>query len=205
MIFGLSNNQKAALVINEGQNGIIHPDYAFFPGLAQQASERGIIGKLATLADAFRAKGLPVFHTPVAHRPDFADVGPTNLLNALALKRKNFTVGSKEADYVDQLRPKDGDWVINRTSGIIGIVGTELDTLLRRLNVETIVLAGVSTNVGMPGNAMVAADLGYNVVIPEDCIAGSDKETHDLIVKMQLPMVATITSSEEVMAVLGAQ
>ena len=37
----------------------------------------------------------------------------------------------------------------------------------------TVVLVGVSTNLGMPGNMMTACDLGYTVVIPEDCIAGA--------------------------------
>src|SRR3546814_18334289 len=76
--------------------------------------------------------------------------------------------GSIEADYVDALRPLPQDIVIDRPAGLIAFNATTLDVTLRRMNVTTVVLTGVSTNVAMPGNTMTAVDLGYHVVIPQD-------------------------------------
>lgn len=195
---------KAALVINECQKGVIDIAHAGFPGLAKQVAERGIVPRIAALAEAFRKAGLPVMHVPVVHRPDLVDVAPNSLINALSLKHRRMAEGSPEAAYVPELEPKPEDIEIRRTSGIIAFNGTSVDAILRRMDVSTVVLVGVSTNLGIPGNMMTACDLGYTVVIPEDCIAAADPETHAVIVENQLRMMSRITTSEDVIAEIAA-
>ena len=200
----LSLSKNSALVVNEMQLGVVDAAYTQFRGLADQVADRGIITNIAHLAAAFRTAGRPVFHTPVVHRPDFADVQPNTLISALTLKGRRMARGSVEAGFVQGLAPAPGDHVIERTSGLIAFQATALDGLLRRLGVDTVVVVGVSTNVGVAGCTMAAVELGYNAVIPEDCIAGADPEAHRIIVDRQLRMLARISTSEEVIAALAA-
>ncbi|MDK2768920.1 MULTISPECIES: cysteine hydrolase family protein [Sphingomonas] len=193
---------RAALIINECQLGVVDAAYAGFRGLADQVAERGILDRIATLADAFRARALPVFHAPVVHRDDLADIKPNSLINALTLKGGKLKKGSVEAEFVPQLKPHPQDFVLDRPAGLIAFNGTNLDATLRRMDIQTVVLTGVSTNIAMPGNTMAAVDLGYYVVIPEDCTAGADPETHRVIVTEQLRMLARITTADEVIAAL---
>ena len=194
---------KAALIINEGQRGVIDPAMSFLPMIAGQVAERGIIPKIARLAAAFRAAGMPVIQAPVVHRKDLRDMKANSLLAAMSLKNRHLIEGTEEADYVAELAPQDGDIQIVRSSGFIAMCATQLDAMLRRMDVSTVVLTGVSTNVAIPGNAMVAGELGYHVVVPEDCIAGSDPDLHRMIVEQQLRMVARIVQSEDIIAALG--
>jgi len=150
-----------------------------------------------------RARGLPVIHAPVIHRHDLADIKPNSLINALTLKGGKLKKGSPEAAYVPQLVPHPEDIVLDRPAGLIAFNGTNLDVTLRRMDISTVVLTGVSTNIAMPGNTMTAVDLGYHVVIPEDCIAGADAATHEVIVAQQLRMLARITTAQAVIAALG--
>ena len=193
---------KTALIVNEMQTGVVDPAYTSFKGLAQQVEERGITPKIARLAAAFRAAGLPVVHAPVVHRPDMRDIKPNSLINAMTLKKRTMAENSVEAAYVEALRPVEGDFEVVRTSGLIAMCATQLDAMLRRMDIETIVLTGVSTNVAMAGNSIVAGELGYHVVIPEDCISGSDAETHRTLVENQLRMVARIVTLDDVLAAL---
>lgn len=195
---------KTALLVNEMQFGVVDARFTSFPALAGQVAERGIIAKIVRLAQAFRDAGLPVFHGPVAHRPDLADIKPNSLINAMTLKKASMIAGSEAAGYVDGLQPVEGDFEIVRTSGLITMCATQADAMMRRMGVETIVLSGVSTNLAMAGNAIVAGELGYHVVIAEDCIAGSDAETHRTLIENQLRMVARIVSSDEIVAALAA-
>jgi nicotinamidase-related amidase len=203
VIKSLNNGQRAALIINECQLGVIDARYSLFGGLAEQVAARGIIAKIVQLAEVFRAHQLPIFHTPVIHRPDFADIRPNSLINALTLKHRRMARGSAEADYVEALHPEQQDFVIERSAGLISFNATSLDVTLRRLAIDTVVLTGVSTNVAMPGNTATAVDLGYHVVIPEDCIAGSDAQTHAMIVENQLRLLATITTVNEVIEAIN--
>lgn len=123
-----------------------------------------------------------------------ADVKANSLLAALARKHGAVVAGTPQAQIVPELTPSSQDFVIKRSSGLIGFIGTSLDAMLRRMNVETIVIAGVSTDVAMTGCAMVATDLGYRVVIVEDCTAASDPATHEVIVRDQLAMIARVAS-----------
>lgn len=199
----LALHGRSALVINECQRGVIEAGPGRFSGLVEQVAARGIVARIADLARRFRAAGLPVIHAPVAHRPDFADVQANTLLGALALKHRWMVIGSDEADFVAALTPAPGDLVVGRTSGLIAFHGTAMDAVLRRLNVQIVVLTGVSTNVAIAGCALAAAELGYHVIVPEDCIAGADAHSHNVIVDQQLRMVARIVAADEVAAALG--
>ena len=191
-----------ALIISECQRGILEPALGAFSGLAEEAKARAIVPRIAALAQAFRAAGKPVIHLTVAHRPDFADVKTNSLLAALARKHGTVIAGTRHAQIVPELTPAPHDFIVERSSGLIGFIGTSLDAMLRRMNVETIVIAGVSTNVAVTGCAMVATDLGYRVVVAEDCTAASDPATHEVIVRDQLAMVARLASAQEITATL---
>ena len=197
-------NGKAALIINEMQLGVVDPARATYKGLADQVVKRGIAARIARLAAAFRSAGLPVFHTPVVHRADLADIKPNSLINALTRKSGKMKRGDVDTHYVPELQPEPEDFEIIRPSGLIVICGTQLDAQLRRMNIETVVVTGVSTNIGVAGNVIVAGELGYHVVVPEDCIAGSDPAVHEVIVREQLRMIARIVQSPDLIDAIAA-
>jgi nicotinamidase-related amidase len=203
MIKSLASGQKAALVINECQVGLLDPATSIFPALAEIAAERRIIPNIAELIAAFRAKGYPIFYTPAVNRPDMADKKVNTLISAISSKVRNMVDGSPEIAHPAEIAPTAADFVIQRGAGLIAFHGSPLDLTLRRLGVETVVITGISTNVAITGLTMAAVDFGYHAVIPEDCIAGADREAHRVIVEHQLRMLATITSKDEVVAALG--
>lgn len=190
--------RRCALVISECQRGVIEPGMGGYEGLIDQVRQRDIVPRLAQLANVFRATNMPVLHMTVAHRPDFVDVPANTLLTAMARKNRALVSGSAEAEIVADLSPAPQDFVVERSSGLIGFCGTALDAMLRRMRIEAVVIAGVSTNVAVAGCSMVAADLGYDVLIPEDCIAAGDSVTHDVIVKNQLRMIARIMTAAQI-------
>ncbi|MBB6192003.1 nicotinamidase-related amidase [Sphingobium wenxiniae] len=203
MLDSLITQTRTALLINEMQLGVCHPDHAMFKAMPQEAQKRGVTGNIIALADAFRAAGQPVFHLPCIHRRDFGDVKRNSLISAMSLKHRGMTEGSPEAAFMPGLEPRPEDYVSTRSSGIFAFLGTDLDLRLRRMGVETVVVTGVSTNLGIPGIVMAAVDFGYNVVIAEDCTAGSDPEVHDMIVREQLRLLGVVTSKDEIIAALS--
>src|ERR1700748_3340401 len=91
---GPGGPQSAALVISECQRGILDPTAPVTRALAAQAAKRGIVARIAELAGAFRAAGLPVVHCHIAHRPDLAGVKANSLLGALAIKNRTLISGT---------------------------------------------------------------------------------------------------------------
>ena len=108
---GPGGPQSAALVISECQTGILDPAASVTPGLAAQAAERGIVARIAGLADAFRAAGLPVVHCHIAHRRDLAGIKANSLLGALAIKNRTLIAGTPDTLPPPELAPHPGDHV----------------------------------------------------------------------------------------------
>src|ERR1700722_11881399 len=196
--------QSAALVISECQMGILDPaGPSVTPGLAAQAAERGIVARIAALAAAFRAPGLPVVHCHIAHRPDLAGIKANSLLGALALKYRTLIAGTPDTLTPPELAPHPGDHVSRRATGLTAFYGTALDATLRLRSVETIVLTGVSTDVAIPGLALEAVNRGYYVRIPADCVAGTSATSHEFMMGGLLPVIARITDAAAVLASLA--
>jgi nicotinamidase-related amidase len=191
---------EPALVISECQLGVLEPGGSVVPGVAEQAAERGIVQRIAALADAFRRAGRPVVHCTVAHRPDMVGVERNSLPSVLALKHRRMVAGTRDVEVPEPLAPRPQDVVSCRSFGLTAFYGTELDAVLRQRGIRTIVLTGVSTNIALPGLAMEAVNRGYRVVIPEDCTAGASAETHAFMVANLLPVVARISRAAEVSA-----
>jgi nicotinamidase-related amidase len=61
----------------------------------------------------------------------------------------------------------------------------------------------VSTNVALFGGSLGAVDRGYQSVIAEDATAGGSAETHAWMVENALPLLAAMSTTDEVAAAIG--
>jgi nicotinamidase-related amidase len=70
----------------------------------------------------------------------------------------------------------------------------------RNLGARSIIGVGVSVNVGMINFAMDAVNAGYQFVLPRDCVAGVPADYANAVLDNTLALIATITTSAEIMA-----
>ena len=197
---GLDKGERAALVISECQRGIVDPALAPFRGLAEQVVARDMLRRIADLAAACRGRGIPVVHCIVRLLPDARGFKVSSPLHAIMRRTPYLYANRAESEIHPALAPQGEDIVSERHHGVTGFHGTDLEPLLRGLGVETVVLAGVSTNIALIGMSIEAANRGFSVVIPEDCTAGGTAETHAHSVRHTLPVVASMTSSRDLLA-----
>src|SRR3954470_10549475 len=200
---GLDRGDRAALVINECQNAMVNPAASSNEGLAAQAATRGIVPRITRLAAAFRAAGAPVVHSTIVLRPDGFGTQANCLLLGSLKKKGAVVAGCRGAEIHPDLEPHPSDVVLQRAHGLTPFHSSELEPLLRERGVTSVVLTGVSTNIGIPGAALEAVNRGFTVVVAEDCTAGAWPEAHDFQVRHTLPLLATITSADEVAAALA--
>ena len=199
---GLEPGKRAALVVNELQNAIANPAHVDTP-LAGQVTARGIIARINVLTAAFRAAGGPVIYCTIAARTPDWDGYLVNCALAARIKRTGkLVLGTAGGALHDDLVVGPSDVVSNRSHGMAPFTGTTLDATLRGYGIDTVVLTGVSTNIALPGAATEAVALGYSVVLVEDCTAGATPETHRMQITEHLPLLATITTAESVIASL---
>jgi len=80
--------------------------------------------------------------------------------------------------------------------------GTELDLEFRRRGLATIVLCGISTNIGVESTARDAAEIGYELIFAEDAMTGGSAEGHANSVKHIFPRMGRVRSTGEIIAAL---
>ena len=199
---GLDRGQRPALVVSEVQNGITNAAYEQSP-LIEQVTERGIVPRIDALAGAFRAAGLPVVHVTIAAPRGMSGFRVNCALAARIAKAGKLVTGTPYAAVHADLPVHESDRVMERMHGMAPFTGTELDAVLRGHGVDTVVLAGVSANIALPGASTEAVALGYEVVLVEDCAAGGTAESHAAQIANHLPLLATISDNAAVTAALG--
>ncbi len=196
--------RRPVLLISECQNGLINPEYATtMSGLAQQAEERDIVGKIAALADAFRAAGLPVAHATIEPAENYEGFDIASPLAAVTVKRGEFKAGTPLPEIHPGLTPQEGDLRFPRRTAMTSFFRSGLGAALRERDVDTVVLVGISVNIAIPGSAVEAVNRGLPVVIPEDATAATTAEVHEMTFRVILPALATITTTQDVIDAIG--
>lgn len=197
---GFTKTDKPALLISECQKGVLDRQLSLFHGLIDHAEGRNMAANIAQLAAEFRRQGLPVIHIHVAHKPDYAGVPVTNVIVARTIKTGGMREGTPDVEAIPGLEPQPGDIVHSRSVSLVAFNKTDLDAVLKSLGVTTLVLCGVSANIALPGMAVCGSDLGYQVVVAEDCIAGASAESYDFAIRQVLPLYSTLLSSGEIVS-----
>ncbi len=93
---------------------------------------------------------------------------------------------------VDLLRPKESDYFVLKPKHS-GFFSTTLDTLLKYLDVRTVILTGIAANICVLFTANDAYMRDLKIIVPEDCVASNTKELNDYaLMQMKTVLKATI-------------
>lgn len=189
--------QHTALITQELQGAVVGPD----AGLAALADEarREALPNIGRLLPAARSAGVAVVHCLVHRRPDGLGSNHNARLFAAGRRAVRIDPGSAGATLLPEFGPKPSDLVLSRCHGLGPMGGTDLDAVLRNLGVSTVVAVGVSLNVAIPNLVMDAVNAAYRVVVPRDAVAGVPAEYGAAIIDNTLSLLATITTTQELM------
>ncbi|CAN5717262.1 isochorismatase family protein [soil metagenome] len=174
---------KTALVVIDLQKGIVsHPT-------AHPIGE--VLAHAGALAAAFRQRGLPVVLVNVVGGAP----GRTEQARGLGERPDGW------ADLVPELDPQPEDHrVTKRTWG--AFTNTGLDEYLKGQDVTGIVLAGVSTSIGVESTARSAYELGFNVTLAADAMTDTNPDAHTNSVTRIFPRLGETGTTQEVLDLL---
>ena len=195
---------RTAILTMEIQRGVVG-DLSAFPQLADSAERAGVVPNTARLLHAARHLGVPVIHCTAEFRADRAgSVANCQLIAAMVRNPDHLLVGTPPTELVPALGPEPSDLICARLHGVSPFSGTSLDTWLRSLGIQTVVATGVSVNLGVLGLAIEACNLGYQVVVPRDSVAGLPDTYADAVLDNTFPLIATVTTTDALLAAWGA-
>ena len=156
-----------------------------------------VIANAAKLLTAARVSGAVVAHARADHPPGAESLNIADSENRPPL----ITRGTPEAEIVRELLAQSQEIQVPKRRWS-AFHGTSLDAALRAKGVETIILCGGSTEIGIASTAYGARDLGYNLVIVSDACTSSKRAVHDQLMREVFPRLARVRSTIQALEML---
>jgi nicotinamidase-related amidase len=164
------------------------------------------------LGKAARGAGLPVFFAKGNHRPDNATTALllTDTNNSLTpwpngevTKTKMHVIaGDKSSDVLADLEPQSDDYYIVKYRWS-AFFQTYLDLALRTRGIDTIIISGGSTDVGVTSTLYSGRDLDYNMIVASDaCGTSHDQRAHDVFMELVFPRMSRVRTTDQVIAMI---
>jgi ureidoacrylate peracid hydrolase len=177
--------RKTAVVVVDMQN-----DFLTRSGLLDRAgvdvtSIRKIVPRIRETLQVMRNAGLPIVYLKMGYRPDLSDIGSEG--SPMGVENRNTHVGERmrapdgregrllirdtwNTDIVDELRPHKDDLIVYKTR-YSGFCTTDLDAILKRRGMRTLMMMGCTASVYVESTLRDAMFRDYSPVLLADCTA----------------------------------
>jgi nicotinamidase-related amidase len=197
----LANPSTTAVVTMELQRGVTG-DLAAMVDLAAEVKAAGVIDNVALLCATARTVGAKVVHCTAVYRPDNLGSKVNSRIQAAAIKlnQGRIDIGQPGCEVMPELDPQPSDIVLPRIHGMTPFMSTSLDQVLRNMGITTIIATGNSINIGVMGLVINGVDLGYNVIVPRDAVAGVPKAYGDAVLENTFAMLANVVPTADIIA-----
>ncbi|MCG6969754.1 MAG: cysteine hydrolase [Gammaproteobacteria bacterium] len=151
-----------------------------------------VLPNVRRLQDTFRGHGLEVIHTRIQSLTrDGRDRSPGH-----KRLRLHAPPGSKEAEFLEEVAPTADEIIINKTaSGVFN--ATNLEYILRNLNITGLFVTGVYTNECVSTAIRDACDLGFYVTLVEDACATVTEELQQATIRTLKDRYSRVLSTDE--------
>src|SRR5262245_37946356 len=170
--------ERTALIVIDMQRDFLEPG-GFGETLGNDVSLlAAAVGPCAAVLAAARRAGMLVIHTREGHLPDLSDAPKSKLerghpslrIGAPGPMGRILIRGEPGHDIIPALYPAAGEAVIDKP-GKGAFYNTGLDALLHARSIDTLLVAGVTTEVCVNTSVREANDRGYRCVVLADCCA----------------------------------
>ncbi len=157
--------------------------------------ENIVVPTIKKLLSFFRENRLMIFYITIgSYTDDYSDTLPH--LKKL-FQSSNNRLGQKEHEILDELKPEPGEMLINKTT-IGAFNSTNLEAILHAYGINSLLFAGVSTNMCVESTARDAADKGFKCVMVEDGCGATKQEYHDATLSTFQRLFGKAQSAEQV-------
>lgn len=185
------DSKTTALVLIDLQRGIVGMQTA--PHAAAD-----VVKNAVELAKQFRKKGALVVLVHV-------DPGPNGELFPRVtadVPRQFPQMPANWTEIVPELGPEAGDVVVTKHQPS-AFYGTDLEIHLTRRGIRTIVLGGISTDIGVEATARAAQERGLDQILVEDAMTAREADLHTHAVTRFFPTIGRVRTTRDVLAALA--
>jgi ureidoacrylate peracid hydrolase len=157
---------STAVLVVDMQKGFLDPAGSMLSRGVELFDRERVLSACADLIAAARAGGLPIVYVRHQHRPGSGDA--TALMYGLYAKDGGLEPGSQDVEFLAAIAPGPHDFVVTKNR-YDAFLYTDLDLVLRRLGVDSLIVVGAATHACVECTARSAIQRDLAVSVPGDC------------------------------------
>ncbi|KAB7665179.1 cysteine hydrolase family protein [Bacillus sp. B1-b2] len=187
---------SSALIIVDVQNDYCHKD----GNMAKQDLDVSMVSEmmpnLKNMISSLKELSVPIIYVKTIHE-DCTD-SKTWLKRLKGKSGKDLCRKNTWGAEFFELSPNDTDIIVvkHRYSAFIN---TRLDSILRSLKIETLLMAGVSTNICVESTARDGFMMDYDIILLSECTAAFSKEAHEMTLQTIDQFFGSVATNNEVL------
>lgn len=202
MLTGLELGERTALIVVDatigfcGREGLTLEEATKEFSTACGPASWEAMPRVAALIGLFRERGLPVVYT-------YPNTTDQSFTGSVGKKKRANWPPPQYNDFPDPIAPIEGEWVMGKTKAS-GFFHSPLSIYLTKLNVDTVVLCGVSTSGCVRATGVDASSLGYKTFVVDDCCWDRSYYAHCANLFDLHAKYATVVSLGELQGLMGS-
>ncbi len=169
--------------------------------------QNGLLARFADQSDALlatherviaaaRARATPVIFVRVAFRPSTVDISDRNQIFSALARGSSLDETSVATQIHSRLAPRVGEALVTKRR-VSAFTGSDLDVVLRSLDVDHLVLTGIATSGVVLSTTRQAADLDFRLTVLSDACADAEPEVHRVLTEKVFPRQAHVRTADD--------
>ena len=179
---------NTALLVMDVQNGVVER-------YLRASDPRPLLEMLGRATSAARAAGVAVIYVRAAFRPGAPEISARNKSFSAAVAAGGLGMEDPATQVHPAIAPQGDDIVVVKKR-VSAFTGSDLNVVLRSLDVDSLVLTGIATSGVVLSTLRQAADLDFELTVLEDGCADVDAEVHRVLLGKVFPRQATVVSTD---------
>jgi len=191
---------KCALLVIDMQNEFVKPHWS--PDWVPEATKQ--VPRIRRLIEHCRSKSVPVIYTVYSQTHKYLDRPKTGkfMPGRYSELDIDFSVFFVDGQVWHELAPREDEIVI-RKSSYGAFYDTPLETILKNLEKDTVIICGTLTNCCCGTTARQAYERSFKVIFGSDVTSTDDPEMQEPELKVLRKGYAKVMAAEEIIKVLG--
>ncbi|MWA01633.1 isochorismatase family protein [Actinomadura sp. LD22] len=162
-----------AVLVIDMQNGFCHPKGSLPSHHIVLPRINEVVAQNVALLEEARSVGLPIVYTRHVFRPDYVEAQP-RVRARLPMDARPLVRGSWDAEIIDELAPRPADHVIDK-SRFDAFLYTELETVLRGMQVRRLLVSGILTSVCVESTVRSGQQRDFDMLVAADCCSAPER------------------------------
>lgn len=178
----------------------------FQVGIVERVTEsaESVLAAVDRATTAARGAGIAVIYVRVAFRPGAPEISARNRTFTAIASSGRMNLSGPATQIHPAIAPHPDDIVVTKKR-VSAFTGSDLDVVLRSLDVSSLVLTGIATSGVVLSTLRQAADLDYEIIVLRDACADTDAEVHRVLLDKVFIRQATVLGTDEWLGHLDGQ